>query len=174
LYLLKVVAELGTGEITIEPAGLDANIETAEHVCQEVRSLLEKMHSTLDRVCNVSAPESTSTTMAGVLEALALKEDGEDPLISVVRRQVTIGSESVFSMMMMHGVECDFDKVTGTYLKGKDGRDKSLKDYLEQARALSERLAHFLAERNTRKKAAQEQRRSAKGASSGRATGSST
>jgi hypothetical protein len=77
-------------------------------------------------------------------------------------------------MMMMHGVECDFDKVMGTYLKGKDGRDKSPKDYLEQVRALSERLAHFLAERNTRKKAAQEQRRSAKGASSGRAAGSST
>jgi hypothetical protein len=77
-------------------------------------------------------------------------------------------------MMMMHGDECDFDKVMGTYPKGKDGRDKSPKDYLEQVRALSERLAHFLAERNTRKKAAQEQRRSAKGASSGRAAGSST
>jgi hypothetical protein len=40
--------------------------------------------------------------------------------------------------------------------------------------ALSDRLAHFLAERNTRKKAAREQRRSAKGASSSRAMGSST
>jgi hypothetical protein len=34
-------------------------------------------------------------------------------------------------MMMMHGVECDFEQITGTYLKGKDGRDKSPKDYLE-------------------------------------------
>jgi hypothetical protein len=77
-------------------------------------------------------------------------------------------------MMMMHEVECDFDKVTGTCLKGKDGRNKSPKDFLEQTRALSERLAHFLAERNARKKAAREQRRSAKGALSGRAAGSST
>jgi hypothetical protein len=33
-------------------------------------------------------------------------------------------------MMMMHGVECDFDKVTGTYPKGKDGCDISPKEYL--------------------------------------------
>jgi hypothetical protein len=34
-------------------------------------------------------------------------------------------------MMMMHGVDCDFDKVTGTYPKGKDGRDISPKEYLK-------------------------------------------
>jgi hypothetical protein len=112
--------------------------------------------------------------MAGILEALALREDGEDPLIAAVRRQVTIGSESVFSMMMMHGVECDFDKVTGTYPKGKDSHDVSPKEYLERARALSECLAHDLVERNAKKKAAREKRRSAKGASFGRAAGSST
>jgi hypothetical protein len=77
-------------------------------------------------------------------------------------------------MMMMHGVDCDFDKVTGIYPKGKDGCDISPKEYLERARALSERLAHFLAERNGKKKAAREQRRSAKGALSDRAAGSST
>jgi hypothetical protein len=114
LVFLEVAAELGAGEMTVEPAGLDTSIETAEHVCQEVRNLLAKVHSMLDRVLDVSALGSTRTTMAGVLEALALREDGEDPLIATVRRQVTIGSESVFSMMMMHGVECDFNKVTGT------------------------------------------------------------
>jgi hypothetical protein len=77
-------------------------------------------------------------------------------------------------MMMMHGVECDFEKIMGTYPKGKDSRDKYPMDYLERARELPNRLTHFLAERNARKKAAQEQRRSAKGASSGRAAGSST
>jgi hypothetical protein len=86
LNFFEVAAELGTGETTVEPAGLDANVETAERVCQEVQSLLAKVHSTLDRVRDVSAPESTSTTMAGVLEALALREDGEDPLIAAVRR----------------------------------------------------------------------------------------
>jgi hypothetical protein len=38
----------------------------------------------LERVWGVSAPESMSTTMAGILEALALKEDGEDPLVAAV------------------------------------------------------------------------------------------
>jgi hypothetical protein len=56
--------------------------------------------------------------------------------------------------MMMHGVDCDFDKVTGTYPKGKDGRDISPKEYLERTRPLSERMANFLADRNARKKAA--------------------
>jgi hypothetical protein len=68
----------------------------------------------LDHVRDISAPESTGTTMAGILEALAVKENGEDPLVAVVRRQVTTGSESVISMLMMHGVDCDFDKVTST------------------------------------------------------------
>jgi hypothetical protein len=77
-------------------------------------------------------------------------------------------------MMMMHGVECDFDKVTGTYPKGKDGDNISPKEYLERARVLSERLAHFLAERNAKKKATREQKHSAKGASSSRDAGSST
>jgi hypothetical protein len=59
-------------------------------------------------------------------------------------------------MMMMHEVECDFGKITGTYPKGKDGRNKSLKDYLEQARDLSNHLVHFLVERNARRKAVRE------------------
>jgi hypothetical protein len=86
LYLLEVAAELGTGETTTEPAGLDASVETTERVCQEVRSLLAKVHSTLERVCDVSAPESMSTTTADILEALALREGGEDPLVAAVRR----------------------------------------------------------------------------------------
>jgi hypothetical protein len=112
--------------------------------------------------------------MTSILEALALREDDEDPLIATVRREVTTGSESVFSMLMMHGVDYDFDKVTSTYPKGKDGCDVSPKEYLEHARALSACMANFLAERNARKKAAREQRRGAKGDSSGRAGGSST
>jgi hypothetical protein len=112
--------------------------------------------------------------MTGVLEALSVKENGEDPLIAVVRRQVTTGSGSVFSMLMMHLVDCDFDKVAGTYPKGKDGRDVSPKEYLERARVLCVCMTNFLAERNARKKAAREQRRSATGAPSSRAAGSST
>jgi hypothetical protein len=83
---LEVAAELGAEETTTEPAGLETSVETVEHVCQEVRNLLAKVHSTLDHVRDVSAPESMSTTMAGVLEALAFREDGEDPLIAAVHR----------------------------------------------------------------------------------------
>jgi hypothetical protein len=157
-----------------EPAGLESCVENVEHVCQEVQTILAKVLSMLDRIRDISAPEATSTTMTGILEALAFREDGEDPLIAVVHRQVTTGSESIFSMMMMHGVDCDFDKVMGTYPKGKDGRDISPKEFLERARALSEHMVNFLAERNAKKKTARDQRRSMTGASSGRAAGSLT
>jgi hypothetical protein len=111
--------------------------------------------------------------MAIILEALAVKTDGEDLLVAAVRRQVTIGSESVFSMLMMHGVEFDADKVTGTYPKDKDGRDKSPKGYLERARDLSARMTSFLAERNERRAAAKARKRGASGAPSSKAVGSS-
>jgi hypothetical protein len=77
-------------------------------------------------------------------------------------------------MLMMHGADCDLDKVASTYPTGKDGRDVSPKEYLEHARVLSACMVNFLAERNARKKAAREQRRSATGAPSSRAAGSST
>jgi hypothetical protein len=96
----------------------------------------------------MSIPDSISDTMAGILEALAVKPNGEDPLVAAVRRHVTIGSKSVFSMMMMHEVEFDANKVTSTYLKDSDGRDKSAKSYLARARDLAARMTSFLAERN--------------------------
>jgi hypothetical protein len=138
-----------------------------------VRDLLAKVRPTLDRVRDVSIPESTSNTMAGILEALAVKADDEDPLVDAVRRQVTIGSESVFSMLMMHGVEFDADKVMGTYPKDKDGRDIAPKAYLERTRNLSARMTSFLAERNEKRAAARARKRSASGAPSSKAAGSS-
>jgi hypothetical protein len=78
-------------------------------------------------------PDSTSATIAGIIEALAPKEDGDDPMNVSVHRQVTTGSKSIFTMLMMHGIECYFDKITSTYLEGQDGRDKSTKDFIEDA-----------------------------------------
>jgi hypothetical protein len=127
----------------------------------------------LERVRDLSIPESMSSTISGILEALVVKEDGEDPLVAAVRRQVSTGSESVFSMLMMHGVEFDADKVTGTYPKDKDGRDVAPKAFLERARDLSTRMANFLADRNARRAAAKARKRSAASAPSSNAAGSS-
>jgi hypothetical protein len=152
-----------------EPAGLESSVGIAERLCQEVRDLLTRVRSTLDHVRDVSIPDSTSDTMADILEALVVKTDGEDPLVAAVRRQVIIGSESVLSMLMMHGVEFDADKVTSTYPKDKDGRDKSSKSYIRRARELSARMMSFLAERNERRAAAKARKRSASGAPSSKA-----
>jgi hypothetical protein len=157
-----------------EPAGLESSISNDERLFREVCDLLAKVWLTLDRVHDISTPESTSSTMASILEALAVKENGEDPLVAAVRRQVTIGSESIFSMLMMHGVEFDADKVTGTYPKDKDGRDIAPKAYLEHARDLSAWMMSFLVDRNEKRAAAKARKRSASGAPSSRAAGSST
>jgi hypothetical protein len=77
-------------------------------------------------------------------------------------------------MLMMHRVEFNADKVTGTYPKDKDGRDIAPKAYLECARNLSTRMMSFLAERNEKRAAARACKRSASGAPSSKAAGSST
>jgi hypothetical protein len=84
LFSHEVAAELGVAAMK-EPAGLESSVGNAERLCREVRDLLAKVQSTLDRVCDISAPESTSSTMASILKALAVKEDGEDPLVAAVR-----------------------------------------------------------------------------------------
>jgi hypothetical protein len=84
LLLHEVPAKLGAAAM-MEPTGLESSIENVERLCQEVRDLLAKVRSMLDRVRDISAPESTSTTMAGILEALVVKENDEDPLVAAVR-----------------------------------------------------------------------------------------
>jgi hypothetical protein len=69
-----------------EPAGLESSVGSVERLCQEARDLLAKVWSTLDRVHDVSIPDSTSNTMASILEALAVKANGEDPLVAAVHR----------------------------------------------------------------------------------------
>jgi hypothetical protein len=153
LFFLVAAAALDVGTMK-EPARLEASVGLAERLSREVGNLLVRVQSTLVRVRDTSVPDSISDTIAGILEALAVKADGEDPLVAAVRRQVTISSESVFSMMMMHDVEFDADKITSTYPKDKDGRDKSAKNYLARARDLAARMTSFLAERNEKRAAA--------------------
>jgi hypothetical protein len=74
---------------------------------------------------------------------------------------------------MMHGVEFDADKVTGTYPKDKDGCDIASKGYLERARNLSARMTSFLVERNEKRAATKARKCSASGALSSKAAGSS-
>jgi hypothetical protein len=67
-----------------EPAGIESSVGLVEHLSREVVNLLARVRSTLVRVRDTSVPDSTSDTMAGILEALAVKADGEDPLFAAV------------------------------------------------------------------------------------------
>jgi hypothetical protein len=151
------------------PAGIESGVSFTERLSREVVNLLARVRSTLVRIRDTSVPDLTSDTMAGILDALAVKADGKDPLFAAVRRQVTIGTESVFSMMMMHDMEFDADKVTSTYPKDKDGCDKSTKTYVARARELATQMTSFLAERNEKRAAARARKPGASGAPSSKA-----
>jgi hypothetical protein len=69
-----------------EPAGVESSVGLAERLSREVVNLLTRVRSTLVRVRDTSVPDSTSDTMAGILEALAVRADGEDPLLAAVHR----------------------------------------------------------------------------------------
>jgi hypothetical protein len=77
-------------------------------------------------------------------------------------------------MLMMQGVKFDADKVTSTYPKDRDGRDVAPKPFIERAHTLSARMTSFLADMNAKMVAAKARKRSASGAPSSKATGSST
>jgi hypothetical protein len=71
------------------PAGIESSIGFAERLSREVVNLLARVRSTLVRVRDTSVPDSTSDTMAGILDAVAVKAGGEDPLFAAgLRRQV--------------------------------------------------------------------------------------
>jgi hypothetical protein len=69
-----------------EPAGLESSVVAAKRLSREICSFLAKVCSTLIRVWDTSIPDSLGDTMAGILEALAVKPDGEDPLVAAIRR----------------------------------------------------------------------------------------
>jgi hypothetical protein len=67
-----------------EPAELESSIGLAERLSREVGNLLARVRSTLVHVRNTSIPDSISDTIAGILEALAVKADDKDPLVAAV------------------------------------------------------------------------------------------
>jgi hypothetical protein len=85
LFICEAAAELDAGAMK-EPAGLELSVGSVELLCHEACDLLAKVWSTLDCVRNISIPNSTSNTMADILEALPVKVDGEDPLVAAVHR----------------------------------------------------------------------------------------
>jgi hypothetical protein len=83
LLLYEDATEFNAGALK-EPSGLESSVGGAEHLCQDARDLLAKVRWILECVRDVSILESTSNTMTSILEALAMKEDGGDPLVAAV------------------------------------------------------------------------------------------
>jgi hypothetical protein len=134
--------------------------------------LLAKVQLTLERVRDVIIPDSISGTVASIVDSLALKDGEEDPIDLTMHRKVMVGSEYVFTMLMVHCVACDFKTITTTYPTRADGHNVSTKEFVEGARKLASQLAVFLARQNAAKQAAKEAKqakRGGKGSSSSKA-----
>jgi hypothetical protein len=69
-------------------AGLESSIGEAERVFLSVRELVAKVQSIVGHVRDMVVSDSTSTTIASIVNVLAPKGDGEDPMNAVVRKQV--------------------------------------------------------------------------------------
>jgi hypothetical protein len=78
LFFLVATAELD------EPAGPESSVGLVERLSREVGNLLARVRSTLVRVQDTSVPDFVSDTITGIIEALAVKADGEDPLVAAV------------------------------------------------------------------------------------------
>jgi hypothetical protein len=67
-------------------AGLEASVEATKRVCLGVQELLAKVQSMLRCVRDMGVPDLTSATIAGIVNALAPKGDGEEPMNATVRK----------------------------------------------------------------------------------------
>jgi hypothetical protein len=69
-------------------AGLELSVGEAERVCLSVRELLAKVQLTVGHVQDMVVSDSTSATIASIVDVLTPKGDGEDPMNADVRKQV--------------------------------------------------------------------------------------
>jgi len=114
-------------------------------------------------------PEASADTVPQMVDALAPRSDGEDPLGAAVQKQVMTGAKSVFTMLLLHGVECDFEKITTTHPKGDDGHFLSASGFLEDAQQHALCLLDLIAKHKADRRAAREQKHAKKQTSSSKA-----
>jgi len=151
---------------------LAEEVSAIHGACVRVNGLLEKVQSTLGRVRVEVAPEASADTIPQMVDALAPKGNGEDPVDAAVQKQVMTGAKSVFTMLLLHGVKCDFEKITTTHPKGDDGRFLSASGFLEDAQQHALRLLDSIAKHKAERRAAREQRHAKKHSSSSKAPSS--
>ena len=156
-----------------ESAGPVADgVSAIEEACSGVLELLTKVQSTLLRAREIVVPGSNAVTVPALVEALAVKEGAEDPMAAAVRAQVQTGSESVITLMLANGVECNFEKITTHYPKGPDGRDISVREIATQSKRLAAQLTDMLARRRAEKNEARARRLAKKDPASSKHTDS--
>ena len=156
-----------------ESAGPVADgVSAIEEACSGVLELLTKVQSTLLRAREIVVPGSNAVTVPALVEALGVKEGAEDPMAAAVRVQVQTGSESVITLMLANGVECNFEKITTHYPKGPDGRDISVREIATQSKRLAAQLTDMLARRRAEKNEARARRLAKKDPASSKHTDS--
>jgi hypothetical protein len=138
-----------------------AKTVTIERMCAGVQGLLLDVHSTLRRVCKHIVPGSQAASLVEMLGELAVKPGGEDPVATSVQAQVMTGSASTLSMLMMHGVECNWDTVSTSFPVG----GKNAKSISGEASRVAAQLVSFVAAKKA-EKAADKAPREAKKSSS--------
>jgi hypothetical protein len=146
------------------------SVGAIEEACSSILELLTKVQSTLLRTREIVAPGSDAVTVPALVDALAVKEGAEDPMATAVRAQVQTGSESVITLLLANGVECDLETITTKYPKGQDGRDVSVREIATESKRLAAQLTDILARRRAERKEARARRLAKKDPASSKRT----
>ena len=146
------------------------SVGAVEEACSSVLELLTKVQSTLLRTREIVAPGSDAVTVPALVDALAVKEGAEDPMATAVRAQVQTGFESIITLLLANGVECDLQSITTKYPKGEDGRDVSVKEIVADSKKYAAQLTDMLARRRAEKNEARARRLAKKDPASSKRT----
>jgi hypothetical protein len=101
-----------------------------------------------------------------LVAALAVQENGDDPLEISTREQLTAGAASAFSMPMMHDVKCDYETISTMF---PASGSKSAQSVFSDAQRCACQLVTFVANKKAKreaKEAARQKKKLAKKTSS--------
>ena len=86
-----------------------------------------------------------------------------DPLAEYGRTKTRAGAATALTLVLAHGVEADFEKVTTTFPTGPSGEAVGLKPYSKRAKEYASKLAEMLEKRAAAREASRREA-AAKGA----------
>ena len=126
-------------------ASLDESVAIAEVSNSRAGEMLTKAASALGALHGSFFPgEELPSSFVELVELF--KPEGTT-VTGFCREQMVSGAQTTFLMLLAHGVEADFDKVTMKFPKGPGGKTVGLGTWMEAAKKYAQQLVTTVEER---------------------------